>query len=148
LRIRSMPSLNLVELEKDLKLDEGRRDKPYMDTTGHLTIGYGHNLDAKGLCEAALVAQLHFDMDEAIADLDRVIPSWRTHPEPVQRALVNLTFNLGISKLVRFDMTLRLIAQRKYVQAATNLMKTLYAKQVPNRARKVAALIKSGADIA
>ena len=32
-----------------MKIDEGYRGKPYLCTAGHLTVGWGHNLDAHGL---------------------------------------------------------------------------------------------------
>jgi lysozyme len=140
--------MDILKLTTELKRDEGVRDKPYLDTEGHLTIGVGHNLDAEGLCDAAITAQLKYDIDtKAIVPLDIHLPWWRLHPEPVQRALANLCFNLGIQSLLKFTTTLNLIQSRKYEQAARNLLKTLYAKQVGQRAQRVAQLLRDGIEV-
>ncbi len=41
--------MNLEKTEQRLKLDEGFRSQPYLDTKGKVTIGYGDNLSAKGI---------------------------------------------------------------------------------------------------
>jgi lysozyme len=134
----------LEKLRSDLKRDEGRRALPYRDSLGYLTIGYGHNLDAEGLCEAALSAQLDYDIEtKAIAPLDRNLPWWRSQPEGVQRVLANLMFNLGPAKLLKFKQTLRFIEARQYKSAADSLLKSLYAKQVGQRAIRLAEILRA-----
>lgn len=140
----STNSLNISLLEGDLKRDEGRRDKPYKDSRGFSTIGYGHNLDAEGLCEEALAAQLAYDIrTKALEPLYRTLPWAKDHPEKVQRVLANLTFNMGPEKLSQFKATLELIRLGRYPQAADQLMRTLYAKQVGQRASRLASLLRS-----
>ena len=136
-----MTSQTYTSLLSDLKRDEGRRDRPYRDTKGILTIGYGHNLEAAPLCEAALSAQLDFDLRSHLDALDAAIPWWRGEPETVQRVLGNLGFNLGPAKLVTFKNTLKAIREHRYKDAANLLRKSLYAKQVGARAERLAALL-------
>lgn len=134
----------LNELMTELKRDEGRRDRPYKDTRGILTIGYGHNLMASGLCEAALSAQLDHDIHLVFSALDQRLPWWRKHPEPVQRVLANLCFNLGIDGLLKFKKTLPLIMAREYVAAADALMENgTYINQVGDRVGRLANLLRS-----
>jgi lysozyme len=134
----------IEELTEDLKRDEGRRDKPYRDTKGILTIGYGHNLEAEGLCEAALLAQLEYDIQtKAIAPLDRNLPWWREHPEDVQRVLANLMFNMGWGTLRQFKRTLKFIELGQYKAAAAALLESLYATQVGQRAERLAQILRS-----
>src|SRR4051812_19269491 len=99
-------SSSLSAIEADLIRDEGIRDKVYKDTRGFSTIGVGHNLDAEGLCQEAIYAQLQHDIAAKERDLDIHLAWWRDHPEPVQRALVNLCFNLGMGALLTFKATL------------------------------------------
>src|ERR1043165_3806745 len=106
----------------DLKRDEGRLDRPYPDTLGALTIGYGHNLDASGLCEPALQAQLECDVAAVIRDLDTMIPWWQFSHHTVKRVLINLGFNLGVPRLLNFKHTLDLLQARNYVAAADALL--------------------------
>lgn len=139
-----MDTINLDQLVKDLVRDEGFSPTPYRDSQGYLTIGVGHNLDAEGLCNEAIKCQLDYDIHtKAVAPLDTYLPWWRSQPQSVQLAMANLCFNLGIGKLLQFKTTLSLIQSGKYAQAGTNLMQTLYAKQVGQRAVRVAELIKS-----
>lgn len=130
-------------IEADLIRDEGKRSKPYRDTAGFLTIGVGHNLDAKGLCEEAILVQLRFDIAEKEAHLDQYLSWWRDHPEPVQRVLLNLCFNLGIGGLLKFKQTLQLIQDRKYAEAGARLLTLPYAKQVGKRAERLANLLRN-----
>ena len=39
----------MTKIEEQLMIDEGFRSKPYSDTVGKLTIGYGRNLDDVGI---------------------------------------------------------------------------------------------------
>jgi lysozyme len=133
--------MDLALIQADLKRDEGRRDKPYTDSRGFLTIGFGHNLTAEGLCEAALTAQLDFDIQTAVTALNTHLPWWSAQPEPVQRVLVNLTFNLGILGLLKFTHTLTFMQDGNYPVAAQGLLDSVWAKQVGARAQRLADLL-------
>ena len=131
-------------IESELERDEGYKSRPYLDTTGHLTIGIGHNLNAAGLCRAAILAQLRFDIAEKEAHLDAKLPWWRGHPPAVQRVLVNLAFNLGIAGLLTFTTTLAHIKAKRYAQAADALMANKrYVKQIGQRANRLAKQLRS-----
>jgi lysozyme len=72
-----MTEESLKELRAQLYVDEGLRLKPYRDTVGHLTIGIGHNLDAKPISNRAADVILEDDIADVLKDLDRAIPLWR-----------------------------------------------------------------------
>lgn len=127
----------------DLKRDEGRRTRPYLDSRGIQTIGYGHNLVAAGLCEEALSAQLQFDLDLALQALTTRLPWWVLQPASVQRVLINLSYNLGIGTLVTFKTTLALIRAARYPEAAQALLQSKYATQVGDRAVRLAELLRT-----
>ena len=110
----------------DLKRDEGRKDRPYRDSRGILTIGYGHNLEAAPLCEAALQAQLDYDLTAHLADLDVALPWWRQQPEPVQRVIANLAYNIGESKLIVWRRTLGFLRPELSVDEADALAGAMY----------------------
>lgn len=135
-----MTDLSLVLA--DLKRDEGRRDRPYRDTRGLLTVGYGHNLDATGLCEAALLAQLQFDVDRAIQSLNIRFPWWASQPAAAQRVLINLCYNMGIGVLATFPVTLAHLQAHEYPAAATSLLQSKYASEVGQRANRLADLLR------
>jgi lysozyme len=127
-----------------LVADEGCREYPYKDSTGHLTIGIGHNLDAGAIGAGAIDALFEQDLKNAI-DGARAIwgNDWETFSEHRQLALVNLVFNLGESKFREFYKTIKLIDAGEWAGAAANLLNTKYAKQVGLRAERVALMLEA-----
>jgi lysozyme len=134
----------ISSLEADLTRDEGTRNRPYLDSRGFHTIGVGHNLDAEGLAPEAIAAQLRHDVLTKALPLYQALPWLQNAPEPVQRALLNMAFNIGIQGLLKFKTTLALIEQGDYDLAADRILKLPYAKQVGSRASRVASLIRKG----
>lgn len=141
-----MLSTTISSLSRDLERDEDRKSNPYRDSRGFLTIGVGHNLDAEGLCDAAIDAQLAYDLQEKVVKpLARYLPWHSLHSENIQRALGNLCFNLGIGGLLEFRETLSLIEHRHYPEAAAHLLtNSRYHSQIKSRLDRIAELIRQG----
>lgn len=138
-----MTSETRIILATDLIRDEGLRVKPYVDTVGKLTIGVGRNLTDRGITPAE--ARYLLDHDIAIAEQDcyDAFPWFADLDEDTQRAVVNLSFNLGITKLRTFTETLQLIADGRRSSAASHLLTLPWAAQVgAGRAGRVAALLR------
>lgn len=130
-----------MALVDDLKRDEGLRLKPYLDTTGHWTVGYGRNLTDVGISEAEAEYLLANDIARAESFLDASLPWWRTLSPDRQRALANMAFNLG-PELLTFKVTLGRLQAGNYVAAAESMLQSLWAKQVGARAVRLAALVR------
>lgn len=131
----------------DLKQDEGWRASAYQDTEGYLTIGYGFLIDAAKGGELPLsIGEMWLTLlvDQTYQATRRVIPGFDEQPENVQRALCNMAYQLGISGLMGFKKTISLIRQGRYYEAADEAMDSKWAKQTPNRAERVARLIRLG----
>ena len=134
--------VDLTKLKNDLKRDEGLRLKPYRDTVGKLTIGIGRNLDDVGISEREAMALLESDLEWVTSDLDRNAPWWRRMPEPAQRALANMTFNLGWSRLSAFRNMLAALQIADYATAAEEALDSKWARQVGARSERIAALYR------
>ncbi|KKN74541.1 hypothetical protein LCGC14_0389580 [marine sediment metagenome] len=134
--------IDRVKLFKDLMVDEGLRLKPYRCSAGKLTIGFGHNLEARGISESVAAAILHEDIDYDLPGLYQRIPWLRDYPEPVQRALANMAFNMGTSKLMRFVKMLKALRDRNYSLAAEEALDSKWARQVGDRAIRIAELLE------
>ncbi|MBB3693051.1 glycoside hydrolase family protein [Sphingomonas sp. BK580] len=163
-----MDDLNREVLRAELTRDEGEKLRVYRCTAGKLSIGVGRNLDdvgitkaetealkitkasciAKGITKAQSQALLDNDIDRSIKDLDRVLPWWRKLDPVRQRVLVNMCFNMGIGNggngLTSFRNTLRYIQEGHYGDAADNMLASRWAKQVGNRATRLAELMRLG----
>jgi lysozyme len=132
--------MNRDRLREDLIRDEGLRAKPYRCPAGKLTIGVGHNIEDNGLPAPIIEALLDHDIATSATELDRAIPWWRTLPEPAQRALVNMHFNMGWPRLSQFKRMLRALEARDWQGAAIEARNSAWAGQVGARAHRIAAL--------
>lgn len=132
-----------MDLVEQLKRDEGLRLQPYVDTVGKVTIGYGTNLSDgidKGEAEYLLLNRLNAKKLELlqalpwVADLD----------EARQGVLFNMAYNMGVPGLLKFKNALALIKAGSYGLAATAMLDSLWAKQVGNRAIRLAQQMMDG----
>ena len=138
--------MNRTQLQEDLILDEGIRLKPYRCTAGKLTIGIGRNLDDVGISKTETLALLDADISRAEQGLDNFAPWWRSLPEPAARGLVNMAFNLGAGRLAGFKGMLSALRAGDYALAAAEALDSKWAKQVGERATRIAALFRSAGE--
>ncbi len=153
-----------IERAKDmLKRHEGYRVHAYLDSLGIPTVGVGFNLTRKDAREKITALGLDFeqvlagkqaldwsrvdklltdDINESIADLRAVMPGFDDLPEEAQLVLVDLRFNLGLTRLRAFKRTLEAFGQHKFKKAAGFLEATLWARQVGARARADVARLR------
>jgi lysozyme len=136
--------MNNDQLSVDLIIDEGKIKTLYLDSLGVPTIGVGRNLRDRGLSDDEIAYLLKNDIAIVLADLDKNLPWWRLMTEARQRTLANMTFNLGITKLLKFSNTLAYMRSGDYDQAANGMLDSLWAKQVPNRATRLAKIMRAG----
>jgi len=134
--------MNFQRVMDQLVADEGLRLKPYRCPAGKLTIGAGRNLDDRGITPAEAMFLLGNDIGDFWARLRDALPWLATAPDPVQEALLNMAFNLGVSGLLEFRQTLALIQARQYAQAADAMLKSKWAGQVGDRAKRLAAMVR------
>lgn len=132
------------KLIDEIKSDEGFIPYAYQDTLGYWTIGYGTLIDKRGGGIPDDIASLLLarHVDDNIEKVNKYFPWLSDHPDNVQRALNNMAYQLGISGLSKFKTTLDLIRKKQYDKAADNALKSLWAKQTPNRAKRVTDLLR------
>ena len=131
-------------LAKQLLRDEGFRSRPYKDTVGILTVGIGRNLEAVGIRKDEAIYMLQNDIEECERHLDSTLPWWRYLPAARQSALVNMCFNLGVSRLLKFKKFLAALNQQKYEDAAKEMLNSKWAEQVGQRAVRLSKQIETG----
>ena len=127
----------------DLKRDEAFISHAYRDSEGFLTIGYGRLIDERlggGVSEFEAEAMLERDVMRAVDDLDRALPWWRLMPEPWQRGLTNMCFNLGLPRLLTFKRMLAALEEGDGQRSSMEALSSLWARQVGPRAERIAAL--------
>jgi lysozyme len=132
------------KLKAQLRVDEGVRYKPYRDSLGFLTIGVGHNLEAKPLSSRAVDIILEDDIEDTLRDLQSNLPWVSFLSENRQLVLANMCFNLGIQKLLTFKNTLKAAQEGRYNDAAEGMKNSLWATQVGARATRLIELMRTG----
>lgn len=135
------------KLRAALMHSEGLRLKPYRDTVGVLTIGYGRNLDHVGISEDEAALMLENDITAALEGLDLFLPWWRRLDGVRQRVLADMAFNLGVTKLLKFRNTLAAVQRGDYRAAARGMRNSLWARQVKGRAVRLATMMETGRDV-
>ena len=56
-------------------------------------------------------------------------------PEEVRDVVTNMCYQLGVSGFSKFKKTIYLLETEQYQEASIELLDSLYARQVPNRAK-------------
>jgi len=131
------------DIEKYISANEGLKLKPYKCTAGKLTIGYGRNLDDRGISEDEALIMLKNDIALCQYELNRTLDFYVALPDNVKTVLIDMCFNLGISGLLKFKNMLSAIKEGNYQKAGSELMNSAYAGQVPNRAHRNKQLLTS-----
>ena len=115
---------------------------PYVDTQGRTTIGYGHNLDAKGLSQDMARMLLSIDIADAIEAVRHNFSCYDQLSRPRQMVLVSMAFNLGRDGLAKFVRFIGAVHLSKYDEAADHLLDSLAAKQAPARYQELAKMMR------
>ena len=119
---------------------EGFRDKVYSCPAGKLTIGYGTNLESRGLTEGEASYLL-------INDVIRIEENLKAHQlifgnVKINAVLIDMAYQMGVSGLLKFKNMLASIRSGDYQDAAEHLLDSNYAKQTPNRAEANAKVLR------
>lgn len=136
------------ELIRQLRGDEGERSQVYQDHLGYWTIGVGRLVDKRkpgsGLRPKEIAYMLNNDIDDRASELTKRIP-WFGKLDPVrQGVLLNMSFQMGVEGLLGFKTTLRLVEASQYVAAADQMLKSKWATQTPQRAKRLSAQMRTG----
>ncbi|VWD33945.1 lysozyme [Burkholderia lata] len=138
-----MSSYDPVKLKVELSLDEGRKNRIYVDTVGKVSGGIGRNLTDKGFRDNEIDLMYQNDVAETEGWLDRNLSWWRSLDPVRQRVMMNMAFNMQ-GKLLTFINTLAAIKRGDYAAAAAGMLDSLWARQVGARATRLAEMMRSG----
>ena len=128
---------------KHTKKYEGLNLYPYTCPTGHLTIGYGHNLE-NGITLEVAEALLQSDMAQAQLEVGKSLPWSNQLDEVRQYVLVDMCFNMGLKRLLTFKKMLAAVKAGYYERAAYEMLNSRWAGQVGRRATELAKMMKTG----
>ena len=136
------------ELKEEIKLHEGYRDTVYLDSLSKRTVGFGHLCvedhweDGKQYDKEYLEEIFKKDFNIALTDANKILEG-----KPVnhiaREVIIELVFNIGMPRTKKFVKMLSALDREDYGEAAFQIMDSLYARQVPNRANAIATKMRS-----
>ena len=137
-----------MNLRDQLKRDEGLRLKPYKDTVGKLTVGYGRNLDDVGIRESEADFMLANDIQKVEREVTQRLP-WTIGLDEARRAaILNLAFNMGLGNdkrgLLSFKNTLAAMQRRDWPAVGAGLRASKWYGQVGDRGERVTRQLETG----
>ena len=136
----------MINIEKELIEEEGLFLDCYEDSLGNYTIGVGHLLKSEcGTITLEYAGKLlKDDIKEARKQCKKNIPVFSELNEARQYVLIDMCFNLGIDKLLKFKKMLLALENKNYSVASLEMKDSLWHKQVKNRAIKLEKIMKNG----
>lgn len=136
--------MNTTTLEQQLIRHEGWRNRPYEDSVGVITIGVGHNLEAKPVSDELIMLWLKDDIAEAVSSLfDQHF--WVASIDVVRREVfINMVFNLGIRRFSGFRKMLKAAKEGDWEEASRQALDSKWASQVGGRATELAEQLRTG----
>lgn len=141
--------MDIERLKKQVIANEGIRKTAYKDTLNNWTIGVGHLIklpDEEYLLDKELtdleVDQIFVtDLNQAIDDARKFIDA-DSIPDEAFEVVVDMAFNLGLPKLMAFQNFQQALRDKDFVKASYEMLDSLWAKQLPNRSKRLAKIMR------
>ena len=147
--------MNIDKLREELTFDEGCIDKIYLDHLNYPTFGIGHLIletdpehgqeVGTPVSEERIKECFEKDIQNVFEDLDRNMPWWRDLPSDLILVMANMSFNLGINRLMKFKNFLSAMQNNDWDKAAVEMLDSRWAIQVGPRAIRLKERVLKGA---
>lgn len=135
--------MNRQRLIRQLRFDEGVRSKVYRDSEGIETIGVGRNLVDRGLSDDEINYLLDNDIDLVVEEANGF--AWYYDLNDVrQEVVLNMLFNLGLSRFKGFKMMIAALERHDYDDASREMLDSKWAGQVGSRALRLSEAMRIG----
>ena len=139
--------LDIEQLRKQLIIDEGQVNEIYNDHLGYPTFGIGHLIlegePEHGLPVGTPVTEervkecFEKDVENVIEDCKKLHDAWDGYPEEVKQIVANMMFNMGLTRLSKFNRHNAALQCGDWKEAAKEGRDSRWYKQVTNRAERL-----------
>jgi len=126
-----------------LRAHEGLRHHTYLCTADKTTIGYGRNLDDRGITTDEAEQLLDNDVAECLQDC-ATFGYWNDLNDRRQAALIDMRFCLGPGGFRAFKKMHTALYAREYGEAAAQILDSRFAQQTGRRADNLAEMMRDG----
>ena len=142
--MEAIKKMNREQLIEELKRDEGVVLTLYQCSAGKNTIGVGRNLDDRGITDDESDYLLGNDINICIEELTNAFPWFKDLSDTRQRVMVNMCFNLGLSRLMGFKKFLAAMEAGEWETAGVEMLDSRWAVQVGPRSTRLKDLVLEG----
>ena len=131
-----------MSLIDNIKKSEGFRSTVYKCTAGHDTIGYGFAIKDLVLTEHIATRILNAKLVELKLRVQQKFPFISDLPDEVQNVVIEMCYQMGVSGFSKFKKTISLLESKEFLSASKEMLDSRWAKQTPNRAKKLSDIVK------
>ena len=142
--------MDMDRLLQSVKKHEGYRNKVYLDSLGKRTVGVGHLcvedfwVDDREYPEDMLMNILKDDLKNAIQGAERLLKDCHILDSLAREIIIEMVFQLGETGVSKFKNMLKALKEGPdYKTAAIEMLDSRWAKQTPNRAKKMSDSMRS-----
>jgi lysozyme len=123
---------NLIAL---LKSHEGFSSYAYPDSLGYWSIGYGKCIDKRIKCGISIKEAEYLLMNEIErSQIELSHYDWFNEMDKVRKeVLIELHFNIGLTKLLKFENMIDSLKKRRYGDAAAHMLDSQWRQQVGDK---------------
>ncbi len=136
-----------MDIEQQLRREEGEVLYAYQDHLGYRTIGVGILIDKRkggGLRQEESDFILRNRIKLKRAEVYKALPWVEKLNEPRQAVLIGMAFQMGLEGLLGFKNTLAMIKAGDYEGGGKGMLNSLWAKQTPARAKRMSEQMITG----
>ena len=130
------------QLVDTLKVEEGFRSKPYRDSRGFLTIGYGTNISI-GITPVEGEILLRERLEITEQRLSKAWGPYQSQPDGIRAALLDMSYQVGIHGFLGFHKMLRDLQKGDYAAAAHEVRSSKWDHETPSRVERVASVFEA-----
>ncbi|WMM95039.1 lysozyme [Pelagibacter phage HTVC304P] len=133
--------MDIEKTKEAIKKEEGFRMETYYCTEGHLTGGYGHKMlegEVPPKDKAGWDKLFERDFARAVTGADDLLMICPDIDETARNIVVEMVYQMGAYGVSKFKGMLKALQDEDYKQASVEMLDSKWAKQTPNRAKRMA----------
>lgn len=135
---------NRKKLKQLIALHEGLELTPYRCPSNKLSIGYGRNLEDRGISKSEADFMMINDIDAAEHELAVNVNCYQFLSHVRRAVLIDMLYNMGWPTLSQFKRFFAALDQKDYSTAAEEMLDSRWAGQVKTRSSRLAVMMSTG----
>ena len=139
--------MNAERIKRQIIRHEGKRvtnsrHMLYKCSAGKWTLGYGRNVESRGLSEDEALMLLENDIEDACIDLADIFTQFAAFPENIQLVLVDMRLNLGFTGFRGFNRMIAAVKTKDWKQMKAEMIDSKWYSDVGQRAVNLVKMVE------